>query len=609
MFNDVRLYPEEKDGGAKGWRQQTLLRKNNFGFSLPEPIELIELEDRREEDEEDADQDGKEVEGVLPSPIGDPSQSEVEESTSKTDSIIRIEDRDAQADDISPEGRFHEPDAPQNPVKTPWNSVEVHEDAALVMSRQGNTTGGKQTASSEQHGESLPGNSSGAAENGFPAGSSYSSKNDVILGEQEARWLTKDAGASLESRGAPSIDSKSSSSQTDEFRVYPHYIPIPSTAEAPCSPSLLPGDRLQALGRDPQDVGNSIQNQEGAPARPVQPLTLQSQLAIHDLTICWRLFKGRDWVDRPPTATGTWKDRRQADSESSEDRRRLKTKIWQEPDYAADSGSEGHHLDQDGTSKVSSGTPRVRKSELLDALLENYQDGQRHDDGQTGRRGPRQPRQPKVKRLNVLREGRSTRSSKRTGRDTSCMLEILLEHSSLRLDTYHPGLPPSLLSNMLFSIKDIYASDTITSSRPRKMLQHWRDDVRHPREFHQKVVTVRMTARSPSDHFCPEDTPLGDEIMLKVRLLPLHLSFGQYTVDFLRSFIPHVDPSNGKGNSQKGQADKDTTISSISTSTSNSSSSIPFFISCLDVGSCKVCASFVHRVHSCSFVWNFFVYQ
>ena len=67
--------------------------------------------------------------------------------------------------------------------------------------------------------------------------------------------------------------------------------------------------------------------------------------------------------------------------------------------------------------------------------------------------------------------------------------------------------------------------------------------------------------------------------MLKVRLLPIHLSFGQHTVDFLRCFSSQAQPApdayvkGSKGDGDKAAEDKPAS---------------PFFISSCDVGACKV---------------------
>lgn len=395
-------------------------------------------------------------------------------------------------------------------------------------------------------------------------------KIEPVQGEQEARWLGLDC--ETPSDGSAVVDAGTSGTsfhQREEFRVYPHYIPIPTTAEATSLP-FLSGDPLIALGHGPE---NDPGGEDGEAEADGLGHKLQFQLAIHDLSICWRLFKGRDWTQKNSS------DDDRASHQGS--RSRVVTRGSSSRAYAEGKSARTHRRRDDAdthSTTTTQGGLKPRKTELLDALLENYQDEQGgHGEVKAGRRSSRQP---KVKLLNLPREAGSTRSVKRTGRDTSCMLEVVLEHSSLRLDNYHPGPPPSLLSNLLFTIKNLHASDTLTSSRPRKTLQHWRDDSRHPREFQQKVVTVRMTARSPSDHFCPEDAPLGDEIMLKVRLLPIHLSFGQHTVDFLRSFSSQAQPApDARMKGSKGDGDK----------TAEDKPASPFFISCCDVGACKVC--------------------
>ena len=628
---------EEKRGdGAKSLqslglasRERKAALRNNFGFSLPAPIE-IELEDYYDEDRHDKEiqdaKDGGNEEEILSSPLWNPSSplshGQMNESRPLIDYSSEDESRDVKdvkATHFSPQRLSHDvKDPPQSPLITPAKNMHLDEDddevlapvsKSMLTSRQDPLALGKRADASghrDHHGRPSSGYLPEVTQDVFPAGSASTAKGEILKGEQEARWLTRDTVVPLRSQSTSDFDTRSPSNQTDEFRVYPHYIPIPSTAEAASLPSLLSGDlaTLQALGRDPQERGNQEAEADTSDMSERPKQKLQSQLAIHDLTICWRLFKGRDWgeslsaddritqITHDESADGrrhSGNPKLDEKDKAFRDFRESQRYQSAEGDFLADPATGSHRFESSqkrvDISEAAADAPRAKKSELLDALLENYQDGQRrHGDAQTGRRGPRQL---KVKRLNAHREGGSMRSGKRTGRDTTCMLEIVLEHSSLRLDSYHPGPPPSLLSNLLLSVKDLYASDTLTSSRPRKAIQHWRDDVRHPRQFHQKIVTVRMTARSPSDHFCPENTPLGDEIMLKVRLLPVHLSFGQHTVDFLRSFAPAAESSPDVAMNRKRTVGVDG-----EEGTKHDAS--PFFISCCDVGALKVCAPFVY---------------
>lgn len=442
-----------------------------------------------------------------------------------------------------------------------------------LLSRRSSLPCQEREGSSSQTASVATGEVPEATHDALAAKLSGPAKVGPVQGEQQARWLSKGQEISRDGTGAADVGRNASTHQPEDFRVYPHYVPIPTTAEATSLP-FLSGDPLLALGHGLEKNAEG-EAEIGGSERIDQKL--QFQLAIHDLSICWRLFKGRDWVgknaseDRAPYPAGGGNRRHPPES----------TPGAPPPRGVAEGKIRGHERVRGDTdmSSMGEGASKPRKAELLDALLENYQDekGGHADEAQVRCRASRQP---KVKLLNLPRESGSSRSGRRTGRDTSCMLEVVLEHSSLRLDNFHPGPPPSLLSNLLFSIKDLHASDTLTSSRPRKTLHHWRDDRRHPREFQHKMVTVRMTTRSPSDHFCPEEAPLGDEIMLKVRLLPIHLSFGQHTVDFLRSFSPPQVQSACSAQDNQSKVVGHTAVAEDGAG--------PLFISCCNVGSFKV---------------------
>lgn len=562
--------------------QPTVTRRSNFGFSLPPPIE-IEMELR----DDTGSSDAKELGQVGTLRVADPStfSSEGSESRSEgTNSPCQYGKIHPHGADPSPQEDASEQRYPaQNVDMAPTQGMQLKADAPLVLgplSRR-NSLPLEEWEDSPADPGSIPSEElSETVHGGLPAHSNAPAKMEPLHGEQEARWLGTDRQALRESTGVADV-AEHLSDQPGEFRVYPHYVPIPTTAEATSLP-FLSGDPLLVLGHDLEKTAGKA---EVGGAEHVNQ-KLQFQLAIHDLSICWRLFKGRDWLDRSASA-----DVQTSHHGSGEGRHHSRMVARGSSYRGVAEGScratESRGEDDDASSGPA-GLFKPKKAELLDALLENYQD-ERGGRGEV-QAGRRTSRQPKLKRLNQPREAGLARSVQRTGRDTSCMLEIVLEHASLRLDNFHPGPPPSLLSNLLFSIKNFHASDTLTSSRPRKTVQHWRDDVRHPREFQQKMVTVRMTARSPSDHFCPEDTPLGDEIMLKVRLLPVHLAFGQHTVDFLRSFSPQPQPNSSLHVKKTNDGDR----------TRIKSGASPFFISCCDVGACKVCLLFNYRRRCCS---------
>lgn len=529
-------------------------RRSNFGFSLPAPIE-IELEERHEAGTQEVKEwRDLETSGAVGRALSSPER--LGQRSEEANSPSPAEKHLANDGVFSPRhGVLDMPvDAPRMPESLSHEDVLPLEERELFPTQAACVSAGEVPEAPQ--GEL-------ATEVSAPA------KIRPVQGEQEARWLSRDRETPIAGSGVADVGTSTSSHQPDDFRVFPHYVPIPTTAEATSLP-FLSGDPLLALGHRLEKNADG-EAEIGGSERIDQKL--QFQLAIHDLSICWRLFKGRDWVDRP-TSEDVW-----SSHEEGEGRRHQRT-TTRSPSSSclADKGRRHERTrgDTDTTSAVEEGV-KPRKAELLDALLENYRDERgEHGEAQAGRRASRQP---KVKLLNTSQESRSNRPGRRTGRDTSCMLQVVLEHCSLRLDNFHPGPPPSLLSNLLFSIKNLQVSDTLTSSRPRKTLHHWRDDRRHPREFQHKMVTVRMTMRTPSDHFCPEDAPLGDEIMLKVRLLPIHLSFGQHTVDFLRSFSPQVRSTPSAHEQQAAMVDSPA---------GPEKGAGPLFISCCDVGSFKV---------------------
>lgn len=539
-------------------RPSSTYRRSKFGFNLPAPIE-IELESRYASEGQEEKEHGV-VGGSSPSPS--PRQL-VKAGEGKASS--EVQERDAIDEDFSMQEMNNDKRSHVTQGGFPSHTgVQRDDDVTTQRPCDPNMTGsggeGDTTAPDGVVSPECRHVPRDAKLNDSPS-------IEMLHREQEAFWLGRPPGGNHDEavhRGNHNDDEG-----PQEFRVYPHYIPIPVSAEAASLP-FVSGQPLVPLGDDEKEEGNGVSCSK-------REHKLQLQLAIHDLSVCWRLFKGSDWYDETRIMNNSGRVEFGARDGGVPGQEPSIDALFEGPARRKDRSTEAPRRYTNAASSAV-GDSKPRRVELLDALLENYQDNGVGHEGTEKRR--RSLRQPKVELLNPTHESGAA-PARRTGRDTSCMLEMFLEHCGIRLDHFHPGPPPSLLSNLLLTIKDVQASDTLTSSRPRKTLHHWRDDVHHPREYQQKMVMVRMTARSPSDHYCPGDAPLGNEIMLKVRILPVRLSFGQHTVDFIRSFVGNDPPKGGLDGSGDGGGHE--VAGKREKRLAN-----PSFISCCDVGACKV---------------------
>jgi hypothetical protein len=346
--------------------------------------------------------------------------------------------------------------------------------------------------------------------------------------------------------------------------IFPHHMPIP---KASISGKNISDELSQGATGHAQDVA----------------LTL----VVHDLSICWRMFKGHDWVASAPQEPGScWSGFRTGQPVPQQ---------HSSPQEPAD-GEDGN----------------ARRAALLSAILEDY-------DGTQGSGS-----QPAFQSIRLMKLDGGSRHDE-PNRDTNTMIQVALQNVKMRMDCYvqpdaaelaerEPGTEAALLSNLALEIRDMYISDSLNGRRPRKTLGHWRNDAEHPRECHQSMFTMQLTSRNPSQRFLPGlgGGELGDEYMLKVRMLPLHLAFGQYTVDFLVEFFKvgnHDPDSAGAGASapdfsgeddgtgtggNEGSASQEFRGPSPAASPLVPASSAIFFQSC-DIGPCKLRIDYVSR--------------
>ncbi len=267
-------------------------------------------------------------------------------------------------------------------------------------------------------------------------------------------------------------------------------------------------------------------------------------IILHDLNVCFRMFKGCDW---PAACNNT-------DSVSH-------------PAPEPPKSKDGDNLSCVGVDEEE----RVCQAALLDALIDNYEGVPPEGNSKTASSNYEQKKGVE----------------KKSGRITMSMVQVLLQNVSMRLDSYQQLEESStggeaLLSHLAIAIRDVHVSDTLASHRLRKTLGHWCDDSKHPRESYESMLTVQITTRTPSQRFLQCGKQLGDELRVKIRLLPLHLSFAQHTIDFLRAFF--TASLETEDNMEMGGGGE----------TSVDPACISFFQS-FDVGSCRLLIDYIPR--------------
>ncbi len=267
-------------------------------------------------------------------------------------------------------------------------------------------------------------------------------------------------------------------------------------------------------------------------------------IILHDLNVCFRMFKGCDW---PAACNNT-------DNVSHP--------VPEPPKSKDDDDLSCIGVDEE---------ERVSQAALLDVLIDNYKEVPPEGNSKTASSNYEQ----------------KNGVEKKSGRITMSMVQVLMQNVSMRLDSYQQLEESStggeaLLSHLAIAIRDVHVSDTLASHRLRKTLGHWCDDSKHPRESYESMLTVQITIRTPSQRFLQCGKQLGDELRVKIRLLPLHLSFAQHTIDFLRAFFTaSLETDNNMEMGCGGETSVDLAC-------------ISFFQS-FDVGPCKLLIDYIPR--------------
>jgi hypothetical protein len=148
-----------------------------------------------------------------------------------------------------------------------------------------------------------------------------------------------------------------------------------------------------------RDRLSSLDSINTAPAANGQRVSVS--LVVHNLSVCWRLFKGHDWpLQQPQQAQSAVPVRRNSSTTST------------------------------ASSASATSAQEARKATLLDGLLENYQDSYvpEHVRG----------------RLNGGSSADKEKAQSSSGRDTSSIVEVGLQNATVRMQAFHQAPSPQV---------------------------------------------------------------------------------------------------------------------------------------------------------------------
>ncbi|CAM9424273.1 unnamed protein product, partial [Chrysoparadoxa australica] len=292
-------------------------------------------------------------------------------------------------------------------------------------------------------------------------------------------------------------------------QIFPSHIGVPLSR-----PSVGDGDELRF-----EDQGTM-----GATA---------VRLRVHDVSVRWRLFAGNDWETQASASSA-----QEGGDNSSVAKGAQPDEDRAAPEVALPASG---HSSRD-----------ERKAKLMAGLLGECTPG-----GGAAKWGnERDEREPEAagtgKGASVKRRGSAGRGRGRSSRTESTTLDVRFQHMQFRLDcSDDQASVRDLRTCLLMKVQELFVCDTLQSRRPRKALSRWNTPTLPKWVPQRSMVELCLTSKAAALGLPGE---LSNDYELKLRLLPLHLSFSQRTIDFIRSFLPAAAAAAARSTSHATKA-------------------------------------------------------
>lgn len=115
---------------------------------------------------------------------------------------------------------------------------------------------------------------------------------------------------------------------------------------------------------------------------------------------------------------------------------------------------------------------------------------------------------------------------------------------TLRVDSYDMSDSHRLRSIMELAVSSLFVAETVSISRPVKMVGEWINDQAHPRDTRFGTLMLKMATWAPQNKLTVDNELESDDCEVTVQLSPMRCLLDQRAIMFIRAF------SNGDNNDE-----------------------------------------------------------
>jgi hypothetical protein len=133
------------------------------------------------------------------------------------------------------------------------------------------------------------------------------------------------------------------------------------------------------------------------------------------------------------------------------------------------------------------------------------------------------------------------------GRRPNLFFQLSANGVTLRIDSYEKSATHRLQSIMELAVSSMFVAETVSISRPIKMVGEWMNDQEHPRDTRFGTVMLKMTTSAPEKKLTIDKKLESDSCEITVQLLPMRCLLDQRAIAFIRAFF-----NNGSDNFDNG---------------------------------------------------------
>lgn len=119
---------------------------------------------------------------------------------------------------------------------------------------------------------------------------------------------------------------------------------------------------------------------------------------------------------------------------------------------------------------------------------------------------------------------------------------------TLRIDSYEKSTTHRLQSIMELAVSSMFVAETVSISRPVKMVGEWINDQDHPRDTRFGTVMLKMTSTAPENKLTIDNKLESEDCEITVQLLPMRCLLDQRAIMFMRAFFNGSDNFDGEPN-------------------------------------------------------------